>query len=66
MLESKCVRPRPQHYQLDQETLQHLALVLAAKARSVCSELRPPPAPVGEGGSAGEGDGLSEEEEGEG
>ena len=45
-----------QHYQLDQETLQTLALRLGSKARSICNELRPPttPTPINGSNSCGE------------
>ena len=45
-----------QHYQLDQETLQHLALRLSSKARSIYNELRPSFSSTNGGGSAGEDD----------
>ena len=54
-----------QHYHLNQENVQYLALRLSSKARSVCSELRHAAIAARTcGGSAGEEDGEEEEEEG--
>ena len=54
-----------QHYHLDQETLQNLALRLSSKARSIYNELKP--SSIGSvqngGGSAGEDDGNSTDED---
>lgn len=54
----------PQHYHLDQENVQYLALRLSSKARSVYSELRHAKnAAWSYGGSAGEEEDGEEEEE---
>lgn len=53
-----------QHYHLDQENVQHLALRLSSKARSVSSELRHAEnAARSYGGSAGEEEDGEEEDE---
>lgn len=54
----------PQHYHLDQENVQYLALRLSSKARSVYTELRQAEnAARSYGGSAGEEEDGEEEEE---